>query len=238
MSIKVLMLAFEKAGREIGSKKKTHRAQHLSDILLENYNYTINERTLRDYYSGYINGTIGLQNDLKSKLLVCLCKYLEYKDYADFLNQNQTDTPPKEPKKKKRKWILTISISIVFGASILIPSIFENGPVLNTISCMTWVKTHYEEISCATKYSANVEPLDPIKLTNFRKVEVTMATDFFSEETNKPLIWYYKNKNGEIEYFTAPGLHPINGKTLKAITDHIINTYVPIHSYHANSFVE
>tara|TARA_R110002051_G_scaffold6884_3_gene32527 strand:+ start:4840 stop:4944 length:105 start_codon:yes stop_codon:yes gene_type:complete len=34
MSIEIIILAFEKAEKEIGSSKKTHRAQHISDYLL------------------------------------------------------------------------------------------------------------------------------------------------------------------------------------------------------------
>ena len=48
-------------------------------------------------------------------------------------------------------------------------------------------------------------------------------------DTNKPLIWYYKNSNGEIEYFTAPSLHPINGEMLHKITPLTIQNYRPIH---------
>ena len=99
------------------------------------------------------------------------------------------------------------------------------------------IKTQYEEIACAKKYSAIVEPLDPIKLTNFKKVEVTVAYTFFTEN-GKPLIWYYKNREGEIEYFTAPGLHPVNGKTLRKITEGIIKKYVPLHSNKTTSFLE
>ena len=64
-----------------------------------------------------------------------------------------------------------------------------------------------------------------------------MATDFFAPITNKPLIWYAKNKEGEIECFTNPGLHPITGKTLDEITPYIIQKYVPIHSNNNDSFV-
>jgi len=74
-------------------------------------------------------------------------------------------------------------------------------------------------------------------LKNFKRVEVTAAYDFFTED-HKPLVWYYKNKDDEIEYFTSPGLHPITGETLRKITTYIIQTYVPIHSIKEDSFLK
>jgi hypothetical protein len=77
-----------------------------------------------------------------------------------------------------------------------------------------------------------------LKIKNFKKIDVNMATDFFAPATNKPLIWYIKNKNGNIEYFTSPGLHPITGKTLDEITPYIIQKYVPLHLNDKDSFVK
>ncbi len=65
-----------------------------------------------------------------------------------------------------------------------------------------------------------------------------MATDFFVEGTERPLIWYYKTKEEEIEYFTSPGLHPTTGETLRKITPYIIQTYVPKHIDRKSSFVQ
>ena len=53
-----------------------------------------------------------------------------------------------------------------------------------------------------------------------------------------PNDWYYKNDQGEIEYYTSAGLHPVNGETLKAITEYIIEKYVPIHQNKPSSFVQ
>ena len=108
--------------------------------------------------------------------------------------------------------------------------------------CMTWAINHYEEVSCNTKpyskYGTEVLGYEDVKIKNFKKIDVNMATDFFAPITNKPLIWYIKSKNGEIEYFTSPGLHPITGKTLNEITPYIIQKYVPLHSNHKDSFVQ
>ncbi|MEM8998982.1 MAG: hypothetical protein AAGB24_01865 [Bacteroidota bacterium] len=257
MSIKLLILAFEKAEKEIGSIKKTHLAQHLSDLLQEDYEYSISERTLRDYYTNYKNDTIGKQEDLKPKLIACLCDYLGYKNYADFINQNQGErignpdenqerlrkTKEKgEEEKKNGRRMLIISIGISFGALLLTvlalkyPMSFDSKPA----ECMTWADSLYVKVSCDkgpfSQFGTTVDSLDQMKLEKMRKVKVHAAYQFFSD-TGEPLIWYYKKNNKEIEYFTAPGLHPTNRATLRKITPYIIQTYVPEHMNKKSSFV-
>ena len=105
-------------------------------------------------------------------------------------------------------------------------------------NCMVWKGTQYERIACEKKVGLNVEPLDEVRLNNFRKIEVDMTTLFFDEENNQALVWYHKNKSGEIEYYSAPGLHPINAKTLDEITPYIIQKYVPVHKFRQSSFTE
>jgi len=131
----------------------------------------------------------------------------------------------------KNGWKMIIGFSVLFLAGVL----FYNLP--KTTECMVWTKSHYKKVACEKKVGLEVEPLDPVKLENFRKIEVNMATPFFDEVTHRPLIWYNKTKEGEIEFFSAPGLHPITKKTLDEITPYIIEKYVPEHIYKADSFV-
>ena len=91
MSKKLITLVFEKAEREIGSPVKTRLATHLSDMLQENYKYSLNERTLRDYYTNYIEKEESINDDLKPKLILHFCQYLGYKDYADFVSTNPSE---------------------------------------------------------------------------------------------------------------------------------------------------
>ena len=108
-------------------------------------------------------------------------------------------------------------------------------------ACMTWNGNTYEEISCSagsySKYGTAIEPYDQKRFENFRRVDVDITTSFFSEKNQKSLLWYYKNENGEFEYYSAAGLHPVNGKTLKAVTEYIIEKYVPIHQNKSSSFI-
>lgn len=90
--------------------------------------------------------------------------------------------------------------------------------------CMIWKIDHYEKIDCEnnTQGFANyavVLPIDLDLLENFKKVEISDTTMFFKNE--KPTVWYLKQHN-EYEFFNAPGFHPVNRKTLKEVTPHII----------------
>ncbi len=189
-----------------------------------------------------------------------------YEEYSKSENSNfvqkitkqdtGAETPPKKPftiseqppppleKKKRRRLIITISIA--FGATLL--TIFAlNNPFYDSNSppyenqCMAWADTVYIKVDCDmqpfSEFGTKVEPLDASRLNNLKKVEVNMATTFFAED-GKPMIWYSKNKEGVIEFFTAPGLHPITGETLKKITPYIIETYVPVHIQQSDSFLK
>jgi len=178
---------------------------------------------------------------------------LKEKLQDDIVPSSSSEEPTKAPstssslqsepdikKKKKRKLIITISIA--FSAFLILTTTFTDWiyPPSPKSKCMTWADSLYVPISCEvgprSKFGTKIEPVDPIKLKNFKKVEVDMTTQFFAED-DKPMIWYYKNKDGEIEYFTAPGLHPITGETLRKITPYIIETYVPVHMNKPDSFL-
>ncbi|MFX0555628.1 hypothetical protein ACOCEA_02460 [Maribacter sp. CXY002] len=257
MSIKIIILAFEKAEKKLGSSKKTHRAQHISDYLLEEYKYPISERTLRDYYTNALTNQEGLE-ELKPKVLTYLCNYLGYTDYADFITKNQTEkdvkqeitsnsrqTQAKDFAKESGKGFnpkILMYLGLVFVVLVLITIIIDKK-VVNAnpnVNCMTWADSLYVAVPCTTgPYSAfgtKVEPMDIMKLKKMKQVKVRLSYPFFNEQ-NEPLIWYFKNKEGEIEYFTSPGLHPTNGETLRKITPHIIETYVPKHINKKSSFV-
>ncbi len=46
------------------------------------------------------------------------------------------------------------------------------------------------------------------------------------KEDDSVRIWYGKNREGELEYFSSQGLHPQTGKTLKPITRYMIEKYI------------
>lgn len=128
-------------------------------------------------------------------------------------------------KKKKRGVLLGISAGIL----ALSASVFHNVKNTTEKNCMIWNIDHYESVDCDNikqgfTYSILV-PSDEKLLNNFRKIEVDSTTLFFDGK-NQPLIWYGKNANKQYEYFTHYGIHPETGKTLKPITNFIINKHI------------
>ncbi|UZO81544.1 hypothetical protein NBT05_03490 [Aquimarina sp. ERC-38] len=152
----------------------------------------------------------------------------------------------KNEEEKKSKRIITLSISIALGVAVLV-FIISNWPKKSLENdfepgkCMTWAETKFVSVSCDmgpySEYGTKVEPLRKATFKNMRKVKVDAAYQFFAKD-GSPLIWYYKNKDKEYEFFTAPGLHPTTNKTLKKITPYIIEKHVPVHTYHKSSFIQ
>ncbi len=237
MSIEVLMRAFEKAKMDVGSNKKTHLSTYLSDLLQEEYKYTISERRLRDYYTNYKKGTHACPDDLKPKLIECFCKYLGYKNYGDFVNSNSAGrdgevyTPRFSTKQRSpvqggvddtnlRSRMKYKKFLLVFVAG-LAGSVSYTEFVKGEKECMVWVKDHYEKSICDGEKGEIA--LRKTILKKLRMVQVCDTTTFF--ENNEPIIWYDLVRN-EYEYFTFYGLHPVTGKTLRPITQAIIDTQV------------
>jgi hypothetical protein len=54
-----------------------------------------------------------------------------------------------------------------------------------------------------------------------------MASDptFFDPRTGDAIIWYYKNKNGDIELFDLMGFHPETGEELLPILKDIVDLW-------------
>lgn len=99
--------------------------------------------------------------------------------------------------------------------------------VLPEKQCMQWQKDHYEPIDCQSKInslyaSAAIIPFDDDAI-ELNRLEVCDTTTFY--EGKKAKIWYCKVK-GIPEFFDGPGFHPVTGKTLKPVTDYILNKYV------------
>ncbi len=222
---------FDKAKAECPVHSRNALCLYVSDCASLSY------KTLERLYDKYISkkGRVGKQNE---HTINTLCIYLNYASYADYVKKNEGI---KLADGRRRKWKPVMSTSFVIGICCLLFLIYKQyggEEYLKQSECMVWEKDHYEIAPCAPNSAKMVETLDPVRLSNFKKIEVNAATNFFNEETNKPAVWYHKNKNGEIEYYSAPGLHPIHGKTLNEITPYIIDKYVPIHNFKSSSFTD
>lgn len=235
--------SFKKAESEIPSHSRYALAMHIADKT------TLSSKTLERAYDKYVSNKQSKYKKIGDASISLLCQYLGYKNYEEYIKDNTVNKKTKkspldapelirDEKVNKRSALLIIVLLIcALGFAVYF---FRNLPSDPSKECMIWVKTEYQKVDCnislQPEYKAHIMPFDTHKLKNFKKLNVTITTNFFDEITNKPLVWYVKN-NDEIEYFSSPGLHPITGKTLRAITPYIINKYVPVHTNNKNSFI-
>lgn len=223
MSKELITLVFKKAEIEIGSSVKTRLAKHLADILLDDYKYPINERTLRDYYTTHIEKDETNNEELKPQLIKYFCQYLGYRDYAHFVSEQ-----PSEAKMATSKSLGVKGIDkkpkngvILFFSALALGGLSYFGFVKDEGNCMVWKEDHYERTVCS---GASLErPLTELILKEFKKVE--HFDSLIERKTKGKELWYDKS-NGKVEFFTYHGYHPENNKALKSVTDHIFKTYV------------
>ena len=249
----------KKIVEEVFEKAKTKSASHSKHALSKQIELEsrLSYKTLERTHNKFITKTRDLDYAPNSDSIDEFCIYLGYQDYADYVSKKSVKTTrpqdstldiskPTEtvkPASKKKLQFLVIAALVIICMAIAAHMNYNSIDLNNTKSgaCMTWNGGSYEEISCSekpySKFGTPIEPYEDTRLKNFKRVKVNMATPFFAEETDKPLIWYYKTNEGTIEYYTAPGVHPINGKTLKAVTKYIIQKYVPLHQNWESSFL-
>ncbi len=255
----IVLKVFDKAKKEHASHSRYALSNYIANTISEKHRY-IHPKTLERAYDRYIDKK-KKHGPASAESIDLFCKYLKKEDYKDYLECNPIEELT-ETVGFNWKWITTIVV--VLSVVLLVKWVIGNQvswgddddtpntentegfrkknleSQLISSSCMTWADSLFVAVACDigpySKYGTKVESLDKSRLTNMKKVQVTAAYDFFTDD-DKPLVWYYKNNEGEIEYFTAPGLHPTNGETLRKITTHIIKTYVPLHRDRASSFI-
>ena len=93
---------------------------------------------------------------------------------------------------------------------------------------MIWQEDHYVEVAFdQTKYTKGLLDIyDEYRLKNFKKIRNPDCTTKFFNDKGEVNTWYYKRGMNNLEIFTAPGLHPTNGKTLDPITTYMIGEHI------------
>ena len=236
MSQLLIKLAFEKAEIEIGSSVKSQKAQHISDVLLEDYKYPISERRLRDYFTNYVENNNANNEALKAQLIEPLCKYLGYKNYASFVLGNQTELEPLSTKREEENEKEEVSSKgkigvglvsknknslILFSSAIVLSGLTYFGLVQEDEKCMIWKEDHYEKTVCT---GTDLErPFEELIFKEFRKID--HLDSLVARRENQKELWYAKTK-GTVEFFTYHGYHPENNEDLKVVTDYIFKKYV------------
>ena len=167
---------------------------------------SISEKTIANYLRDLEDGNdISMSKEIRESL----SRYLGYENYKSFLNTVKKD------KSNERPYIIVIIILFVVLILVL---------VLNSRKeCMIWKVNQYEKIDCE---EAKAKPIDLKLLKEFRKVEPECHWDFFFDENGSPKVWYFKKGKNDLELFTRPGTHPVNGKTLNEITEYMIREHL------------
>ena len=228
MHKKLLTKAFKKAGEDIKTESVTPRAQLLSDFILEDSKAPYGERILRDNYNKIIHNSEE-EIRLKKHAEDALSHYLGYTDYLDFIEKHKpptlaaplhlTSAPIKAKPTYGSKLLILFLLLLVIGTLVYRYTTRQRW--------MIWEEDHYVEVNFdVEKHSLNqlkIYKEERIKL--FKKV--TPGCDYlFFDKLGNVRLWYGKNKEKDLDYFTSLGLHPETGKTLKPITSYMIHKHI------------
>ncbi len=158
-------------------------------------------------------------------------------------NENGLPLYPKEPnemapnpissgddikRKKRKRFMLTITISIAFGMVVFLTWPYKpikppKYPLTGNEACMYWDEDHYQPVSCNQKIeNVQVIALDTAILKKAHKITRpdTITLNAIGS------VWYVKYR-GELEYYTDSGSHPLDPNLrLKPITAYMIRKYI------------
>lgn len=214
MTHRIVKAAFKKAKSETEKDSINANAEFLSEYIFEKFKYSISTKSLTRYCKG--------ESSPNQKTKDYLAQYLGYDNYDTYVKGN-SDSSPKDELIAKRKndlfsrksLIVIISLIVVVATSSFL------GYMGGQEECMVWNNDHYVMTEC--KGSINERKFIPHIYNNLKRIEVSDTTTFF--RNGEVQIWYDKS-NGRLEFFTSPGIHPVNEKTLKPITNYMIEKYV------------
>lgn len=204
----------------------TEAAEELSNFVDEHEGFQLNERTYRDYY----NDAVKLEDNDEDiainqlKVVNGLCHYLGFENYQEFVASLETNTKD-SLSEKIIGLIKTNKVLIGFLLAAVITLVTYNS--ITKQNWMVWQGDHYVEVEFdAEKYGLNQLKLyNEDRINAFKQIEADCDTEFFDKDS-RVRVWYGKNKNKELEYFTSLGLHPETGKSLKPITNYMIEKYI------------
>ncbi len=241
MHKRLIIEAFKKgesSRKKLGEKKPSlvSIAEDLSNYILTEEGFSLGERSFRDYKNEaekLMNNDVDI-NIKQYKVIVGLCRYLGYDSFEDFTSQNGLEKRGIEinefnKESKVRNFLKEHKITLIVCGLLLIGFVVFQS--INRQRWMVWQDDHYLEVGFdAKKYNlGQLKLYNSDRIKNFKKITPNCNTSFFDTQGNVK-IWYGKNNEKELEYFTALGLHPETGKTLDPITVYMIKKYI-CHDY-------
>lgn len=216
--------SFNKAGILCEKETLHARSIFLAELLTEEYMCSITDKSLRRYYKK--------ESSPKKAVLDAMAQFLEFRDYEDYVKKRnpeilkpsatlRSELDNSISKEKKRRPGRRIKGALFLFLGLILGTGGYHGFIKSSPDCIRWTGEQYVAAICSG--DALDIPYRQDLLDDFRQVRVSDTTQFFS--SGKPQIWYLKTSN-QLEYFSAPGLHPISGETLRPITPYMIDKYV------------
>lgn len=235
--------AFEKAKSESKKSSRPGWYAYISDNLK---NTSPSERTIGRYYKKYIEGKLDEIGQPKEDIIDEMSIWLGYDSFADFCHKNFSgddliyeDNNPVNNKEEEKEvigqsgfsqgWLgqknyLKGGVAGLGIAAIIGFSSYLGLSGMASSECMYWENTHYEKINCDEEIHPEtiIIPYDEQMVKYFYKIEPTDTTTYF--RAGKAVVWYIKI-DGEVEFYSSSGKHPIIGKQLKPVTPYIVDKY-------------
>ena len=201
-------------------------AKLISDYILEKKKIPFGPKSLTDYHRDSENKKEDNREVIikQPKVVEAMCEYLGFANYVDFIKHNQGADTKQSSKLlcfiKKNKLAIIIFLVAISGIFIYYSVTKQRW--------MEWKIDHYVKVNFDSNKLSNgtLKLYKEERIELFKKISPICGETKFFNEDGSVKIWNGKDKNKELEYFTAFGLHPETGKTLKPITQYMIDKYI------------
>jgi len=146
---------------------------------------------------------------------------LGYENYSEYLIKNEPPSRAKRRRNNKK----SLKLIGLFVLSILLIIVIVNKS--SQTRWMEWKMDQYVEVKFDSKKLSDgtLKLYKEERIESFKKILPTCNTMFFNADGTENL-WYGKNIQGTLEFYTSIGKHPVTGQTLKKITDYMITKYI------------
>lgn len=221
MHNQLVIEVFKKAKQKSGTNKRHRNARIISDFISEVTEEGLGEARLAQYHRIAEKKIESIY--LKAYVEKALCNYLGYASFEEFQLAHPKDLKPTHLfiRLLGKCWFKFILYHIVL---VLIGIGIYNH--VKRKRWMVWEGKEYVEVKFDTDlYGTRLRVYKKQRIKYFKRVEADCDTVFFNPD-GSPKIWYGKNKDGLLQYFTDLGLHPETGKTLRPITQYMIDKYI------------
>ncbi len=206
MQDQLLTEAFSKAKENSTSTSALGLATHIYEVLELKCKQPTSADAIRGYYRKWESKeSFNISNTAKDHLAI----FIGFEDYKSYVASKNT----KKINSKRYQYVVLVLLLVV--AFFIYDATRKK--------CMIWDENKFVKIHCE---EANAKPIDKGLLTKFKMVEKECREGFFFDQDGSPKIWYYKRGKNNLELFTHPGIHPVNGKTLNDITRYMITEHV------------